>query len=803
MNKMNRMRYTVDSILVSLFLISFPALSQQGQKAELISLDSQTLRLDIDDASGGIVTFLDKATGMNFTTDAAGQHQIWRLDMLPGADPSTITPSMAGKFRWEHPDNNENELRMIWEEFKLPYATSLKVIVTVALSSDEPLTYWSIAIEKLGEMHVEKVRFPEFQGITKQAEERLAIPLWMGQITKIPRKLITGSENPSRRLEWPYPGAMSLQCLAFYRENGPGLYLSCDDTAAFRKAFAFWGDSTGRVNYEMIHYPENELKPQTSYAPSYRAIVGTFSGDWITASERYRTWGTKQPWAVRSRLNRGAVPDWLLKTSLWVWNRGKSDAVLVPAEDIQKQLKLPVSVFWHWWHGCSYDAGFPEYLPPREGTEPFKLALSTAHETEMHAIVYMNQRLWGMTTKSWTEKGAERFAVKGLDGKVKPEIYNTYTQQPCATMCMATPFWRNTYAGIAEEAVKDLNVDGIYMDQACSSLLCYDPTHGHPLGGGTFWMNGFRLLSTDIRERTQNVKNALLAGEGAGEAWLPYLDLMLTLQVSKERYARPNDGWEVIPFFQSVYHAYGVTYGNYSSLIVPPYDELWPPEYAPKDPLKLLDRKFATQFYLEQARTVVWGNQPTIANYRPFQRTERSDEISFLVKLIRIRELGKQYLLYGKYLRPPQFSVGEISFPISRLSIYAGRKGKAVEQPTKKPAGDRMEKKTTFGAGQLSDDGLDDSGKDKGESSYESTCSPVVVATWLAKSGDVGVALANVGLTTLSLRFDVRQYGFRGGERISLIEENGKKDFGTVGADGQVKIDIPSHEAYIIELLKK
>jgi hypothetical protein len=278
---------------------------------------------------------------------------------------------------------------------------------------------------------------------------------------------------------------------------------------------------------------------------------------------------------------------------------------------------------------------------------------------------------------------------------------------------------------------------------------------------------------------------------------------MLTLQVSKERYARPNDGWDVIPFFQSVYHAFGVTYGNYSSLIVPPYDELWPTEFAPKEPLKLLDRKYATQFYLEQARTVLWGNQPTIANYRPFQRSDRSDEISFLMKLTRLRELGRKYLLYGTFLRPPQFSVSEISFPISRLSIYAGRKGKTVDMPKKKPTSDTTDKKTTFGVGQLSDDGLDDSGKDKGESSYESTSSPIVVGAWLAKSGDVGIALANVGSTTLPLRFDARQYGFKGGERVSLIQENGKKDLGAVGTDGQISIEVPSHEAYIIELSKK
>ena len=41
--------------------------------------------------------------------------------------------------------------------------------------------------------------------------------------------------------------------------------------------------------------------------------------------------------------------------------------------------------------------------------------------------------------------------------------------------------------------------------------------------------------------------------KAAAKSWLPYLDLMLSLQVSKERYAAP-DGWETIPFFHAVYH---------------------------------------------------------------------------------------------------------------------------------------------------------------------------------------------------------------------------------------------------------
>ncbi len=108
-------------------------------------------------------------------------------------------------------------------------------------------------------------------------------------------------------------------------------------------------------------------------------------------------------------------------------------------------------------------------------------------------------------------------------------------------MCLHTAFWRNKYAGLATAAVLRLGVDGIYMDQACSSLACFDPGHGHPLGGGTYWMTGFRELSADIRRRCDGTRHVVLAGEGVGESWLPHLDLMLSLQVSRERYAAP--GW--------------------------------------------------------------------------------------------------------------------------------------------------------------------------------------------------------------------------------------------------------------------
>ena len=185
-----------------------------------------------------------------------------------------------------------------------------------------------------------------------------------------------------------------------------------------------------------------------------------------------------------------------------MWNRGRSKDVLQPAVELQKHVQVPVSVFWHWWHGCAYDAGFPEYLPPRDGTVEFQTALKSAQQAGLHVIPYMNQRLWGMNTASWKSEDAEAYAVKKTDGKIPKEDYNKFMPTPCAPMCIATDFWRNKYAGLAKEVVCSLGADGVYMDQTGVSAACYDPKHGHVLGAGRYWFTEFDELIAMIRERT-------------------------------------------------------------------------------------------------------------------------------------------------------------------------------------------------------------------------------------------------------------------------------------------------------------
>lgn len=742
------------------------AVASEGgpQHVEVVRAAGPRLQLAWDGARGTLVEILDTEANHQHLDPSNGKTPtggLWELRLRRGKELVTVAPTQAQTFRADAIPAKPGGMRLLWERFGDSSVPSLKVEVEARLDADAPVSRWTIAVRNLESLDLEEIRFPRILGVAEQERERLAVPVWMGQQAVDPRAMLAGTGKRGGRWAWSYPGPLSLQCLAFYREDGPGLYLACDDATAQQKTFAIEADAQSRVNLEVIHYPSVRSK-QAGVALGYGVVLGVFRGDWFTVAERYRRWAVRQPWAHASRLQRGLVPDWVLKTGIWVWNRGRSPNVLPPAVELRDRFAMPVSVFWHWWHGCAYDTGFPEYFPPREGTEPMKTALANALAKDIRAVLYMNQRLWGMTTKSWSEEGAERYAVKGADGKIVSEVYNIFTRQPCAAMCLGTAFWRDKYAGLAEKAVRELGASGIYMDQACLSMACYDPTHGHPVGHGNFWSQGFRSLVEDIHRRTRGAGPVALAGEGCGETWLGDLDVMLSLQVSRERYAG-RDGWETIPWFHAVYHPYAVLYGNYSSLAAPPYDELWPSQSAPENALALLDARFSGQFRLEQARAFVWGQQPTIANLRAEHFDKRPHEIAYAVRLARIRHRTLDYLMRGTMLRAPKIAVPDIEMDFSRLSIYAGRNG--------------------------------------GVTSFRKRSPSAIAAAWRAPDGSVGVALASI--VDREIRFplvlDHDNYDLPSRGTIDWIDETSCRPYGRwQGPQACADVSLPPYGACVL-----
>jgi hypothetical protein len=198
---------------------------------------------------------------------------------------------------------------------------------------------------------------------------------------------------------------------------------------------------------------------------------------------------------------------------------------------------------------------------------------------------------------------------------------------------------------------------------------------------------------------------------------------------------------------------------------MPPYDDLWPADKAPADSLALLDREFRQQFYLEQARSFAWGLQPTIANFRIAQLTDRPVETDYMLRLAQLRAKALDYLLYGTFMRPPAMDLPAREVQLSRVSIYAARDG-------------------------------------RGPKVARGTYPGVVAAAWRAPSGDVAVTLASIveEPMTIAFRFDPAQYGLSGGGSIRRIDVHGESLLGSWTAAGApVSIELPARGATIVE----
>lgn len=728
---------------------------------ENINIDNGKIMLSFDNKTGALIAFRDLVNSHDFLDEKIVPGSPWEIDMFKDSAIETIDINSAAKFSFSKPD--PLTLILKWKKFAGIGNKNIRIIATISLEKNKALSSWKISLEGVEKIQIRQIVYPRIAGIKDLGEENLINPQWMGQIMRDPRTHLSKIKSDEKKYEWSYP-TLSLQCLALYNSNKSGFYASCNDSLIYIKNFSFTLDTLNSLVYKMHNFPSLD-STLTSYTLPYAGVIGSFKGDWFTAAEIYREWGSKQRWCRESRFKAKLTPEWLENTALWVWNRGKSDNVLVPATDLKQRLELPVSVFWHWWHGCSYDDAFPEYFPPREGKASFNAALSAAQNKGIKAIVYMNQRLWGSSTESWINENAAPYSVKNMNGETNSHVYNIFTNKPTVSMCIATQFWKDKYSTLCDSAVNTYKTNGVYMDQACSELTCYDKNHGHPIGSGNYWVENFGKLTNQIRSRISKENQPILAGEGCGEAWLPYLDAFLTLAVSRERYAG-LDAWETIPFFQAVYHQYGITYGNYSSLIVPPYDELWPKEYAPKEPLKLLDKGFNKQFLMEQARSFVWGMQPTIANYQSFLASERKEEIAFLIDLAKTRNQGLQYLLYGKFLKSPDIESPKKEFNISRLSIYAGKTGNTV---------------TTL------------------QGSF-----PLIYSgAWQSDSKQIGIALASISDDPFNVNFSINSndYELAPSGKIFIIEAEGKRFLTSYSNENiQVAFTLKSKDLCIVEI---
>src|SRR5207247_7701206 len=97
------------------------------------------------------------------------------------------------------------------------------------------------------------------------------------------------------------------------------------------------------------------------------------------------------------------------------------------------------------------------------------------------------------------------------------------------------------------------------------------------------------------------------------------------------------------------------------------------------------------------------------------QLADRPEATAYLMRLARIRARALDYLLYGEFLRPPELRVASVDVDLSRVSIYAARRGGPTVSAARYPA--------------------------------------AIAGAWRAEDGSVAIALASSGAEPTSASF--------------------------------------------------
>ena len=340
----------------------------------------------------------------------------------------------------------------------------------------------------------------------------------------------------------PYPGSgCPVQLLAFLCD-GYGLYFAAHDGEAWVKRPCVTAEQDAFFKLPA----ENCGVPGAGQTAAFSYATEVFQGDWWKAAKFYRAWAAENASWLRNGLIRDN-PDYPKDIQeICYWYQTWADGPQM-REKLSKYVQTcPVKHGMHWyrWHEIAFDTHYPEYNPAKPGVPEV-----TAEAVARGQVVmpYINGHIWDQDIPSFASEGIQGAC---LDPKGEPylEIYPSKARQ--APMCPATEIWQKKILEVCKWLIDDIHVNAIYLDQigAHRPDFCYNPAHSHPLGGGHYWVSGYREMLTAINDYAKAAgKPLFLTTENTAD---PYMDNVHGFLTWTERVE------DSVPLLPAIYSGY-------------------------------------------------------------------------------------------------------------------------------------------------------------------------------------------------------------------------------------------------------
>jgi len=572
---------------------------------EHVVLDSGRLSL-IFKVSGDRLSFtgLSGDGGPEWLADFSEPESLWRLE-LRGPDGSSKEVG-SGEVALSGLKTGESKVDFTW---KVPLADQAAVVTMgVRCETGSPISCWSLRAKLPDGWKVTRADFPVIPNIELRRGLKLAAPAGWG---------LEYDVKPGAGYEGTYPSCVAaMQFVAFYH-RGRGLYIGMHDPQANHKHLSVKAREDA-VGFTCANWPAIPEKGGGTYKLPFEAAVGVFDGDYYDAAQIYRAFTFTAPWGKAGPVSKRPIPRWVKDTDLWLRPDGSPEENVEITQQALKYFDVPTSLHWYRWHVIPFDTLYPEYFPPLPG---FAEGIKALQDAGTHVMPYINGRLCDPNSKTWNDERGYRSAARQENGEPYTEVYGS--KVPLNVMCPYTAQWQDKIAGLVDRLIKECGVDGIYIDQisAAPPKLCFDPSHGHPIGGGHFWVDGYRKLLDLVRSKLP--KDRMITTEESAECWIDQFDALLLVNT-------PITAGTPIPLFPAVYSGRTITFGFL---------------YFPAD-----DLERSLPFRAKMARCFVYGSQLGWIQPSPIMAPEAAKEAEFLKNLARCRRFGHDFLTYGRFL---------------------------------------------------------------------------------------------------------------------------------------------------------
>ena len=445
--------------------------------------------------------------------------------------------------------------------------------ITVKISAEvtENAIYWSSSVtNESSEWSVMECSYPTLS--VSAYSFNLFLPETSGIVIKDAGK--TGynySGDP------PY----SMQFFAAYGDCD-GLYFGIHDPYPALKKHETSAEN-GKATFLAYYVGENGNLPKNSFKLLGKCVWRHLCGDWFDAAHIYSEFVRNEAtWLPKiDESGRCDTPTKFKEMPFWVCDyipnsasQGDNRPMKLSAGsdiytagywynaviELQKELGTPIGYHVYNWHEIPFNVNYPHFLPAKE---EFKVGLSKLKEHDISVIPYINALSWetrdnfdGQFDVTFENTG-KAGAVKLEDGEVSiakyPQTHDDGKSVLLARMCPTYQKWHEIIKDVVCELESTLNIDGIYFDQiaAFSGMPCYDTSHGHTVGGGTYWCNGYRSLMQNIIK--DKPRDSFYFSEDNSEEFINLFDGYLTWRWLMN---------EAVPAFPAVYSGYIQLFGR-------------------------------------------------------------------------------------------------------------------------------------------------------------------------------------------------------------------------------------------------